>query len=76
MSIFDTSLACSNWSSDQWKIDPVRNFLRVWGFDPSTLGREVTALSPFGRGLNISQKEWANGGDALNLMINLHGLSD
>jgi hypothetical protein len=32
--IYDTRLACSNWSSDQWKIDPVRNFLRVWGFDP------------------------------------------
>jgi hypothetical protein len=27
--IFDTRLACSNRSSDQWKIDPARNFLRV-----------------------------------------------
>lgn len=62
--IFDTRLACSNWSSDQCKIDQVRNFLRIWGFDPSTLGREVTALSPFGRGLNISEKERASGGDS------------
>jgi hypothetical protein len=28
------------------------------------LGREVTSLSPFGRGLNLSEKQWASGGDS------------
>lgn len=80
--IFDTRLSCSNWPSDQWKIDPIRNFLRMRGFDPSTLGREITALSPFGCGLNVSEKEWAFNGDcfvgvltARNLSINMDNIA-
>jgi hypothetical protein len=39
-----------------WKINPVRYALRTCGFDPSTLGREMIASSPFGCGLLKSEK--------------------
>ena len=43
--IFDARLACSIWETDKWKIDPVRKFLNIWGFDYSTLGLETQPMS-------------------------------
>jgi hypothetical protein len=61
--IFDTRLARSNNPADEWKINPILQFLNNYGFDCSTLGREVKARSVKGEALMRSEKEWASGGD-------------
>jgi hypothetical protein len=61
--IYDARLACSNSPADQWKINPIRDCLGIWGFDCSTLGREVMSSFSSGPGLLESEKIWAEGGD-------------
>lgn len=61
--IFNASLACSNWDIDQWKIDPIRDYMSNWGINYTTLGREVNSLSPSGKGLIESENEWAKNSD-------------
>jgi hypothetical protein len=61
--IFNASLACSNWTNDQWKIDPIRDYLSNWGITYTTLGREVTSISLSGTGLIESENEWSKNSD-------------
>lgn len=61
--IFDARLARSNWIDDAWKINPIKNFLSIYGFDTTTLGVEVQARNPVGSDLLESEKEWASTGD-------------
>ena len=61
--IYDARLAVSNYDCDQWKINPIKELLNLYGFDTSTLGIEVQPRNDSGNELLDSEKEWASSGD-------------
>jgi hypothetical protein len=73
--IYDARLAASNYDGDKWKINPVKEFLNIYGFDTSTLGIEVQAKLDFGNALLESEKEWASSGDCFIAILTSRHLS-
>lgn len=61
--VFDARVARSNNPIDDLKINPIIKFLNNFGFDCSTLGREVKPRNNTDNGLMKSEKEWAVYGD-------------
>ena len=62
--IYDVRLARSNLIEDNWKINPLIQFLNKYGFDCSTLGIEVHGTqNPNDQSFLKCEKEWASQGD-------------
>ncbi|MGI9012276.1 MAG: hypothetical protein ACR2F1_13970 [Nitrososphaeraceae archaeon] len=62
---FDARVARSIDPNDDWKINPIIQFLNNFGFDCSTLGREVKTRYNSDNHLMNAEKEWASLGDCL-----------
>ncbi len=61
--IYDTRLGGSNWTIDDYKIIQIKNMPNIYGFDCSTIGKEIQPMIPKGKGFIDLEKEWASGGD-------------
>lgn len=60
--ILDARLGRSNWTSDELKVNQIKQMLNIHGFDCTTIGKEIQA--PINRGDDFIkfEKEWASGG--------------
>lgn len=60
--VYDARVRRSNWTIDEYKVVQIKSVLNRYGFDCSTIGKEVQAPVPKGKGLMDFEKEWASGG--------------
>jgi hypothetical protein len=60
--IYDARLGRSNWTIDENKIMLIKNMLNNYGFDCSTIGKEIQPSIPSGQDFIAFEKEWASGG--------------
>jgi hypothetical protein len=60
--IYDARLGRSNWTIDENKIMLIKNMLNSYGFDCSTIGKEIQPSIPRGKDFVVFEKEWASGG--------------
>jgi hypothetical protein len=60
--IYDARLGRSNWTADENKVILIKNMLNQYGFDCSTIGKEIQPSIPKGKDFMVFEKEWASGG--------------
>lgn len=60
--IYKIPLSCSVHNDDRWKIEPIRELLKEWGFYYYTLGL-VTQQPINGKHVAAAEKAWAQSGD-------------
>ena len=60
--IYDARLGRSNWTIDEPKIVKIKCMLNSYGFDCSTIGKEIQTTVPKGKNFMDFEKEWASGG--------------
>jgi hypothetical protein len=61
--VYDARLGRSNWTLDEYKIMQIKNILNGYGFDCTTIGKEVKSSSTKGKEFLNFEKGWASGGD-------------
>jgi hypothetical protein len=61
--VYDARLGRSNWTLDEGKIMQIKSVLNKYGFDCTTIGREIQPPIPKGKGFMDFEKQWATGGD-------------
>lgn len=61
--IYDARLGRSNWTTDEYKIVQIKKILNMYGFDCSTIGKEIQPVIPKGKDFMDFEKDWASGGD-------------
>jgi hypothetical protein len=60
--IYDARLGRSNWTRDEFKIMQIKNTLNKYGFDCSTIGKEIQPVIPRGKDFLDFEKDLASGG--------------
>lgn len=60
--IYDARLGRSTWNSDEGKIFLIKNMLNAYGFDCSTIGREIQPPKMSGTDFIAFEKQWASEG--------------
>lgn len=60
--IYDARLGRSNWTADENIVILIKNMLNTYGFDCSTIGKEIRPTIPIGKDFMHFEKEWASGG--------------
>jgi hypothetical protein len=60
--IYDARLGRGNWTADENKVILIKNMLNKYGFDCSTIGKEIQPTIPIGKDFMDFEKQWASGG--------------